>query len=657
MKDAFLVWDARSILFLVSERRTQLLSGGIAALGTAAYAMPLVGPSYLLLLLAAGGCLLLASKYRFFVAGLVFGLVLAVLTLKISPTITIAIFSAMSVTLLGSPILGVAILWMQTSVVATMQEFVANGLFHLHMEAAGPALVAIVLLWLSQRRRVLSAITAALFAVVLVRVAIQWASTPAIPMALGALPACCLAGWLGWTRKSAEGIRGSTPFLILVLAGIFSWLNGPPRTFDEIALVLPNAPSAFEASYFANYADALRFAGLDVKVADQLTEIKPNSLVLLPWLTQPLINDASKVDQFRRLSRERRWTILAAGEHTNLGGVADQVKAFSGRALFRHDLTVPTNNSDNSGPLRATDLRGWRHDAILNRGSSVQISSPADRVLLAGDGWWAEPDIGEWLWVGDYLWELRDRGGRLAVAAAVDVDGARWIVVGDNTPFINSQIYADPRPLLRFVELASLWPVLVWDLLLVAIGGILCLSMVNFRWNVEVPYAATCLVVCVALVQTYLVSLRSQKWEDLYIGESGHDIRNFNTTLAEHPMLWKRSRVLRSKYSVSGPLPLPSGRSTIFMLVEGSAEIGGAKFSGCRRLGALADSAGPYLMDAQVCRVEGATARVLLGNRDHAAAVEIQQSGAVAIVILDSAFLSQRAPPENAKWLLAQLPQ
>jgi hypothetical protein len=52
-----------------------------------------------------------------------------------------------------------------------------------------------------------------------------------------------------------------------------------------------------------------------------------------------------------------------------------------------------------------------------------------DKVLLAGDGWWAEPSIGEWLWVGDYVWSPGDRGGRLSLAVSADIDGARWVML------------------------------------------------------------------------------------------------------------------------------------------------------------------------------------------------------------------------------------
>ena len=87
-----------------------------------------------------------------------------------------------------------------------------------------------------------------------------------------------------------------------------------------------------------------------------------------------------------------------------------------------------------------------------------------DRILLAGDGWWAEPDIGEWLWVGDYIWRKGERAGRVTLAAAIEIGGARWVILGDNSPLLNSQLYADPRAAVRIVEMATLWPSFAKDI-------------------------------------------------------------------------------------------------------------------------------------------------------------------------------------------------
>jgi hypothetical protein len=61
-------------------------------------------------------------------------------------------------------------------------------------------------------------------------------------------------------------------------------------------------------------------------------------------------------------------------------------------------------------------------------------------------------------------------------------------------------------------------------------------------------------------------------------------------------------------------------------------------------------------MDAQACRVKG-SADVLLGTADSAAGFVVRhdKTKTKAIIVLDRAFLSRRAPEGNAKWLLKKI--
>lgn len=142
-----------------------------------------------------------------------------------------------------------------------------------------------------------------------------------------------------------------------------------------------------------------------------------------------------------------------------------------------------------------------------------------DRILLAGDGWWAEPDIGEWLWVGDYVWQPSDRGGRLSLALSADIGGARWVVLGDNTPFINSQLIADPRPAIRILELATLWPAFILDFYLLALGCAFFVQLKSMRsgW---MPYVTVGSLICVAFLSLLQSTRGGGAWRDAYIGES-----------------------------------------------------------------------------------------------------------------------------------------
>ncbi|OAN44961.1 hypothetical protein [Magnetospirillum moscoviense] len=277
----------------------------------------------------------------------------------------------------------------------------------------------------------------------------------------------------------------------------------------------------------------------------------------------------------------------------------------------------------------------------MNRGASVSIASLTDKVLLAGDGWWAEPDIGEWLWVGDYVWRNGDRAGRLAMAAASDIGGARWVVLGDNSPLVNRQLIADPRAAIRILEAATLWPAFLADLLVVGLAAVLVIG--------TMPVVAVALPV-VAAFATVMVDRPSQAWKDFYLGELGFEERNFNNVVADNPGLVDGRRLIRVKVPVSGKVALPGGPASVFMLVDGAAEVGGVRLDRCHRLGSLTTAEGPYLMDAQACRVTGQV-RVLIGTEEAAAALAIGE----AIIILDTAFLSQKAPLGNAAWLLKEI--
>jgi len=388
----------------------------------------------------------------------------------------------------------------------------------------------------------------------------------------------------------------------------------------------------------SNYIEALQFAGVEAKRARFPEDVPPGATVLLPWLTAALPDEL----RFGDLARQRRWTVIAAGDHTNLGEVATRIEAMAGREILRRDLTAPPGNTDESGPLRMPALLAWPHETILNRGASVAITSLADKVLLQGDGWWEELDIKEWLWVGDYVWRRGERAGRLTLATVSDIGGARWIILGDNSHFVNRQLIADPRGAIRVLRAASLWPAFLQDLILT-----------TFAIAVATGFAHVLALLPFAGLAVSLTQESSQAWRDIYVRESGFDERNFNKALVENPAPFAAGRLIRMKSPVSGTAPLPSGPATVFLLVDGSAEIGGVRLDRCHRLGSLSTSEGPYLMDAQACRVQG-NARVLIGMEAAAAAISVSVHGSDAIIILDSAFFVQEAPEVNSEWLLRQ---
>jgi hypothetical protein len=282
---------------------------------------------------------------------------------------------------------------------------------------------------------------------------------------------------------------------------------------------------------------------------------------------------------------------------------------------------------------------------MLNRGASVQINNLTDKVLLSGEGWWAEKNIGEWLWVGDYIWQSTDRNGRLPLAS-LTVDGnARWIVLGDSTPFLNRVLLSDPRPAKMFMQLATLWPLFIKDALLVLLA-FACFMPQSKKRN----YLVTIILISTNLV--WIANKNQQSdWDSIYIGQSTFDDRNFNTQLSKSKNLLTTEWELRRVPNPLSTDDLKSKRSSVvFGLIAKELAINNVLISDCHRLGNIKTDEGPLLMDAQACKVSG-DVEVLIGDKNEAAVFLTNIAGKKVIVVLDQKFLAQEAPIENVMWL------
>jgi hypothetical protein len=648
-----------SFLATESHARAAILAGALAAAGTGAYVLPLIVPWHPLILVisaAAGIFLLPNGTTRWIWCALFIVTLLGVLAGALPSAFAAAIVAASALSVSAAPAVALAILVMHTSLAATVQEVVADTIYSARVETAGPALIAMALLSFARLRLSWYTIGAALLSIGAAWIGNSTIRSPPITMILAALPACGLAAFVATQKYPISRMVPPLPLLTALFLALVSWGWSLPRTWNDIYVFLPHAPSAPEAKFFENYLEALGFAGIEARRVERLEDVSLGALILLPWVTSPFTTEAGDPTAMRigQLARERRWTMIVAGEHTNLGGVAARLEAMTGRKILRRDLTVPPGNTDDSGPLHAADLRAWLHEAILNRGASVRVNSPADKVLLAGDGWWAEPDIGEWLWVGDYVWRSGDRTGRLALAAAADIDGARWVIIGDNSPLLNSQLVADPRPAIRLVEMASLWPAFLKDIFIGALACLLCVHLASPKLRFWPPLIAVGSATALAVAAGPFWTWESTRWRESFVGESSVDERNFNLMLTQYPALVDGRRLVRMKFPVSGSVSLPEGNSVIFTLVDGEAEIGGVKLNACRRIGSLTSTEGPYLMNAQACRVSG-SARVLIGTPEGAAAFVVPNVKGETLVVLDIGFLSRKAPNSNALWLLNEV--
>jgi hypothetical protein len=637
------------------------LGSAAAALGTAAaiaaWAMPLSGLWLLVsaafaLAAFAASVIARASPKASLAAIVVLGLL--VLAGIASVPVTLAGLG-IAILLRHQPVegrgLSLALLGLQSSFAGTPEALISNALAPYGLEAIAPALVAAAFIGIPCWRQAPSLVVGAVLTACVASGARWLEVDPSAEAAIAALPVILVGAWLG-----AGNSRGSTSWgLILCCALGLSWNVTPPRLglVDEVSVVLPADRSAPEAIHFHGITEALRFSGLTVNEPSELKEIGPGSVVILPWLSVAFAEDEEGfAAEFRALARERRWTVVMFGEHDGMGGLDTRAEALAGRPLFHRDLTVPPGNSDTSGQLRASSLRAWPPSSMLNRGATTNAFDARARVLLSADGWWAERDLQEWLWTGDYRWRPGDRGGRLLLAhAVVDLQGATWVAIGDTTPILTRQLIADPRPVLRLLDMATLIPALLADVSLV-LGWF---AFVLFgRETSRLALAASFVALSALWAGLLLPERHAVKggWRSLNIGESGYEASNFNATIAAEPQLLEQGwDLVRSRNAVNGSVRIPSRPTVSFLLIDGSAEFGSIQISECWRLGSLnVGEGGPRLMDAQACKVEG-DVDVLVGERSGAAALSVRGAPVPWIIILDRGFLSGMAPLENARWL------
>lgn len=618
------------------------LSRSVAMIsGVSAYVMPIISPWYLLTMLPSVVIILIETKSitKLIMFGVVASLVFSVLLGYLSPTFVSSFLAASALIIIGNPVSAFVVLLPNLSFIGTLTSVLSEWLNIFQITESAPSLVSFLSLSLLVGR-----FSQVFFIIigVLASLVISWGtgwitSDPSAALAIAGIPVLIVAAIIG-----SKEIDQSLPriklqiFLVYVLA-ISTWIVTSPKEDGEIWVLLPESEASYEAKYFSNYIDALRFSGIQAQKATSPSEIPHGSLVILPWLTESLPDE----ELFGTLAREREWTVIVGGEHTNMGNISNRINKMIGRKLLLDNLSVPPNNSDYSGYLRMPTLIPWPHDAIFNRGASVSPISFSDKVILQGDGWWVEPNIGEWLWLGDYQWQKGEKAGRLSLGVVSDVRGARWVVLGDNSILINRQLIADPRATKIILRLANLWPVFLHDLLLIVVAfGLVFVS----------PVVSVVLVV-VSVISSFSYQ-PGQLWKDVYTGLSGFSEDNFNNVISDLPQLLNGRKIIRRTEYFDKVTELSTGKMIVFQLVNKSAEINGIKLNNCRRLGSLQTTEGPYLMDAQACRVYGES-RILIGSPEAAVALSIEDGD--KIIILDRAFLSNRAPNYNATWLLEQL--
>lgn len=426
---------------------------------------------------------------------------------------------------------------------------------------------------------------------------------------------------------------------IVFLAGLHSVIFYPK--FNHIYYYyLPDIKNSYEAKFFSNYDEALSYTGKEFHRIQSLNEVPPGSIVLFPWITED--DDKINAKTIRKSAFSKNLTLILVGEHTNYSKNAQIINSITGSSSLNNDLTVPEFNTDESGHLRSSDFREWPANSIFNRGASVNLNI-LDLILLSGDHWWTEKNIGEWLWIGDFIRQSNDHFGRVPLGMSSVQQGARFVVYGDTSPFMNLQLIANPTAFNRLLDLAmckfSFFKNLI---LLVAI-------LVYFR-RPKIKFLFFTILIIIFLIGYVLSNKNSSKWEDFYINQSGFNPNNFNKKITEYNEL-NNIHIVRSRYI--NLASIYKDRDSIhFGLIDEKLILKDATISNCRRMG-LVDTSEFTLMDGQNCMLSGNVVP-LEGSNTSSPAIKIYYHGYTKILIFDIGFLSEQAPEKNVNWLIKQ---
>jgi hypothetical protein len=626
----------------MNQSAIKAILGGI---GVAAFSIPKEGivPLTLVFIVVATAWLLTESMNK--AMRLAFRLSLALLIIAVStsaltPSVSIALVSAMGLAS-SNKSLAFAILFLQTSLIATSQAILANFLFQFGLEQSAPAITSCVVLLLFSCRLEMKLIIYPLMCIVTTFIGNLLLDTPILVMYASSVPSIVLASIIASLQYSKKtSVNQYLIILVLVSVTSLGWILYPPTNSKIHYVYIEANKDAPEHRFFQNYSEILSYVAKTTRSVNDLSLIPSNSLVIVPWISA--LSDES-LTLLKQLSNSRKWTVILIGEHTNHDDVATRINNLIGRDVLRDDLTTPARNADVNGSLRSSELRSWPSQTIFNRGASVAIHKLFDRPLLEGDGWWAENNIAEWLWVGDYRWQPGDRSGRLTLSAAISDSSAKWVVVGDSSPFLNQQLLADPEAIGRFVDLATLWPSILRDSFLIFVGISIFISI---NWAVFIFLAISLIFTSIGIRDSIKKSFNPVL---------SFDERNFNVALASSPDLLTSGWKIQQLSNLIPKIGVDIKDNTIYFGLAGEgSRFGTVTLESCRRMGQITTNEGPKIMDAQACKVVG-SAKILIGTANAAAALEIKTAKGHAILILDKNFIGKNAPEINASWLTEKI--
>lgn len=569
------------------------------------------------------------------------------LFLILSNILTISIYLVILVSLLLIKIHNrldssiILILILQLTFTQTLETLLSQSLLIFHLETLGPSLIVSILIFIFNYKKILPIFFTLILMIIFSKLS-QYCN-PISSMIVISLPTLFYALWINLYKNTEKNLYKE--FIILTMF-MSIWFFHPPKSTEKIYVLFPNTQNVYESKYFENYSKVLKFANIDAIETKDFSNIPNNSTILIPWVSDKIEN----YEKLNKFAKERKLTLILGGEHTNYNNIKTIINQITGYDLLSDDLTTPIDNSDYSGILRSNSIYPMPNKSIINRGASVHIPSFDSVVLFSGDGWWAEPNINEWLWVGDYSWEYGDRRGRLPLAININESGANFIVVGDNSFFVNFHLISNNDVIKCFINFATLWPVFINDFLITIFILLVLTTKKYLKRNFEINIAFLFVLYIVNYV-IYPIE-KSKEWGNYYIGEDSYDVKNFNKKFAKYPELWDSEYSLkRFKNSKDGIIDLKPGKNILFLIIDNEIKIGNVRLFDCKRLGSL-DLEDIYIVDGQVCKIEGNNYKILLGNDQEATIIQIFDKEKETIVLLDKSFLSENSPDKNVKWLI-----
>jgi len=438
-------------------------------------------------------------------------------------------------------------------------------------------------------------------------------------------------------EKSSVLKKNSIFFFIFSLISLASFMQFNIGSNKNSFYFLPSNLDSYEGNFFRNYSDALEFSGKKFDRLDNIKDLTDNSLVLIPWISN---TDKVFLEQINALKKtNKKATIILAGEHTNYQGSREIINELVGKSVLNDDLTVPRENSNYSGYLRSIDYREWPKNSILNRGAST-TSGLFDKTLLSGDLWFSEPNIHEWLWVGDYNWQPTDKIGRLPLATLTKNNNLTFLIFGDNSFLLNSQIIADPTALIRLIELSTIVPLIINDLIILLI---IIFYILSFKLSIII------IGVIFSILSFHSMKNESLKlWRYFYIGQSGFDENNFNKYYLDISEHLKDYHIIRTKY-LNKDIFMEKNNAIIFGLVDNKFSFKDLEINNCFRTGSL-NFKNIRIMDGQFCQVNGDYIEII-GDNNKDFIFLYKYNGFNKIIILDRNFLATKAPKYNLEYL------